>query len=379
MRRRDFMTILAGAGAYPLSAGAEQRALPLIGLLSPFSRADAEVWHQAFRQGLRDLGRVEGAHVRIEYRYAEGRSERLPELVTELIDLKVDVIVTSVTPDALVAARATKTIPIVMAAPGDPLLTGLVPSLARPGGNITGLSQMLTELAEKRLELLKEAAPATSRVAVLWNPRDNISALVWEKIQLPAQQLGLDLHSLEVHNRDQLENAFTTGNRANALMALPAPIFVVNEKRIADFAVKNHFPSIFHLPEFVHVGGLLAYGPDRADLFRRAATYVDKILRGAKPGDLPIEQPTNPASTSPRALALFSYSCPTISHIFGDDPVTVLTVGWQLRKPLLRRWLVHPNVSDEPRDCDSYARVPEDLREGQLDYLGSSSRADSSV
>jgi ABC-type uncharacterized transport system substrate-binding protein len=135
MRRRDFMTILAGAGAYPLSAGAEQRALPLIGLLSPFSRADAEVWHQAFRQGLRDLGRVEGAHVRVEYRYAEGRSERLPELVTELIDLKVDVIVTSVTPDALVAARATKTIPIVMAAPGDPLLTGLVPSLARPGGN----------------------------------------------------------------------------------------------------------------------------------------------------------------------------------------------------------------------------------------------------
>jgi putative ABC transport system substrate-binding protein len=301
MRRRELVILLGGLTAYPLTnrvnaQGVRRgRTAPfVVGLTSPFFSADAELWHQAFRQGLRDLGWVEGTNITIEYRYAGGRSEILPGLVRELIDLKVDVIVASVTPDALVAVNATKTIPIVMAAPGDPVATGLVAGLARPGGNATGLSQMLIDLAGKRLELLKEIAPGISRIGVLLNPEDDISKLAWEVIQLPARQLGLDLHALEAADNDQLEAALAKAVEANdtAIMALPSPIFVVNEKRIADFALKHRLPSAFHLPEFVQVGGLMAYGPDRADLFRRAATYVDKILKGANPGDLPIEQPT---------------------------------------------------------------------------------------
>jgi putative tryptophan/tyrosine transport system substrate-binding protein len=181
-----------------------------------------------------------------------------------------------------------------MASPGDPVATGLVGSLARPGGNVTGLMQISTDLAAKRLQLLKEIAPGISRVAVLWNPPDRISALTWREIQGPAQQLGLTLHSLEVQRADQFDAVFVEAIAAHnhALIALPTPLFVVNAKRIADFALMNRLPSMFHLPEFVQAGGLLSYGPDRADLFRRAAAYVDKILKGAKPGDLPIEQPT---------------------------------------------------------------------------------------
>jgi putative ABC transport system substrate-binding protein len=296
VRRRDFITFLAGSiVGWPSVVRAQQKAMPVIGLLSPFTRADTELWHQAFRLGLRDLGWVEGANLRLEYRYSEGRSERLPELVAELIDLKVDVILVAVTPDAHAAAKATKTISIVMASPGDPVATGLVASLARPGGNVTGLTQIATDLAAKRLQLLKDVAPGSiSRVAVLWSPQDRISILTWQEIQLPARQLGLDLHSLEVVSGDQFQTAFAAviAAKDGAIMALPGPVFVMNEKRIADFATENHLPSIFHLPEFPRVGGLLSYGPDRTDLFRRAATYVDKILKGANPGDLPVEQPT---------------------------------------------------------------------------------------
>ena len=295
MRRRDFITLMGSAiAARPVGATAQQRKVPIIGLLSPFSRADNEEWHQAFRRGLRELGWDDGANVRFEYRYADGRSERLPELAAELVKLKVDVIVVAVATDALAAAKATKTIPIVMAATGDPVASGLIVSLARPGGNVTGLSQMATDLAAKRLELLKEAAPDVSRVAVLWNPQDMTSTLTWREIQLPARQLGIELRSLEVRRREELEDAFARAVSANvgAITAMPAPVFVESEKRIADFSILNHLPSMFHLPEFVRVGGLLSYGPDRSDLFRRAASYVDKILKGANPSDLPVEQPT---------------------------------------------------------------------------------------
>jgi putative tryptophan/tyrosine transport system substrate-binding protein len=294
MRRRDLMLMLGGSLAVPRTLRAQQKPMPVIGLLSPFSRADTELWHQAFRQGLRDLGWIEGVNVGIEYRFAEARMERLPELVSDLIKLKVDAIIVSVTPDALVAAKATKTIPIVMVSPGDPIATGLIASLARPGGNVTGMSQMLTELVGKRLELLKDVAPSISRVAVLWNPRDPISTLAWRELQAPARQLEIDLYSLEVQSSDQFEAAFASaiGADVGAIMAMPSPIFVDNERRIADFAAANRLPSIFHLPEFVRVGGLLSYGPDRSDLFRRAASYVDKILKGANPADLPVEQPT---------------------------------------------------------------------------------------
>jgi putative tryptophan/tyrosine transport system substrate-binding protein len=301
MRRRELILGLSALVALRLfareaaqGARAAGDAPAVIGLLAPFTRADTELWHRAFRQGLHDLGWVEGGNIRFEYRYADGQVDRLPELVAELINLKVDVIVTAVTPDALAAAKATKTIPIVMAATGDPVTTGLIASLARPGGNVTGLTQIQTDLSAKRLQLLKEIAPGISRIAALWNPQDAISSLARQEIESAARHLAVELHSLEVRSSDELTTAFASAADAHddALMVLPSPIFVVNEQRIADFAAKHRLPSMFHLREFVQAGGLLAYGPDRADLFRRAASYVDKILKGANPADLPVKQPT---------------------------------------------------------------------------------------
>jgi putative ABC transport system substrate-binding protein len=296
MRRREFITVLGGAvAAWPLAARAQTPAeTPKIGLLSPFSPSATALWHQAFRQGLRDLGWVEGKNVSIEYRYAEGRSDRLPGLAADLVRLKVDIIVAAVTTDAVAAKNATAAIPIVMASAGDPVASGLVESLARPGGNITGLSQIAAELAGKRLELLKEMVPELSRVAVLWNPQSPASTLSWKEIQLPARQLGVQLHSLEARSPNDFDKAFqdATRARAGALAVMPNPVFADNLGRIADLAAKSRLPSIFHLREFADSGGLVAYGPDRSDMFRRAATYVDKILKGAKPADLPVEQPT---------------------------------------------------------------------------------------
>jgi putative ABC transport system substrate-binding protein len=296
MRRRDAIAATAGAAvAWPLRGGSQERGrLPRLGLLSPFSRSDTAQWHKAFRQGLRDLGWIEGTSVAIDYRYGDGRTERLDALVAELLVLPVDIIVVAVTPDALAARNATTQVPIVMASAGDPVAAGLVASLARPGGNVTGLSQMAADLVGKRLELLRAVAPRIDRVAVLWNPRDKISTLSWQEIQRPARQLGVALQSLEVRGPDDFDPAFAAavGADADAVIALPAPLFVANEQRIAEFAASRRLPSAFHLPEFVRFGGLLSYGPDRSDLFRRAATYVDQILKGAKPGELPIQQPT---------------------------------------------------------------------------------------
>jgi ABC-type uncharacterized transport system substrate-binding protein len=294
VKRREFVVNLTGAAIItPLALGASA-AQVVIGLLSPFTQAEVEPWHQAFRKGLRDLGWIEGANIRLEFRNADGHSERLPELVRELIDLKPDALLVAVTPDGLAAANATKTIPIVMASPGDPVASGLIASISRPGGNVTGLTQMSTDLDGKRLQLLKEIAPNVARLAVLWNPEDTISALTWQQLHPPAQQLGFELHPFEVRSVDEFDAAFASAAAAKvaALMTAPGPVFVVNAKRITDFALAQRIPSVFHLPEFVRAGGLLSYGPDRADLFRRAATYVDKILKGANPADLPVEQPT---------------------------------------------------------------------------------------
>jgi putative ABC transport system substrate-binding protein len=279
----------------PLAADAQQGAkVPRIGLLSPFSPSATALWHQAFRQGLRDLGWVEGKNISIEYRYAEGRNDRLPDLAADLVRLKVDIIVAAVNTDALAAKHATRAIPIVMASAGDPVAGGLVESLARPGGNITGLSQIAPEMAGKRLELLKEIVPKLSRVAALWNPQGTTSPLSWKELQLPARELGVQLHSLEARSSNDFAKAFedATRARAGALAVMPDPLFAGNLKRIADLAVKSRLPSIFHLREFADLGGLMAYGPDRSDMFRRAATFVDKILKGAKPAELPVEQPT---------------------------------------------------------------------------------------
>jgi len=285
---------LAWTGAVFAQSKQAPAKVPRIGLLSPSSPSDAAPWHEAFRQGLRDRGWVEGKNINIEYRYAEGRNDRLPDLASDLVRLKVDVIVASASPDALAAQKATKAIPIVVTAAGDPVATGLVESLARPGGNITGLSQMAVELVGKRLELLKEMVPKLSRVAVLWNPQAVASTLGWKELQLPARQLGIQLHSLEVRSPNEFDQAFeaATRARAGALFILPDPLIFTNLKRIADHATKSRLPSVFQTSVFADAGGLVTYGPDRADLYRRAATYVDKILKGAKPGDLPIEQPT---------------------------------------------------------------------------------------
>ena len=230
----------------------------------------------------------------IEYRYANGESAHLADLAADLVRLNVDIIVASVNTDALVAKKVTRTIPIVMASAGDPVATGLVETLARPGGNITGLSQMAPEMAGKRLQLLQEIVLKLSRVAVLWNPQGKTSTLNWKEIQPPARQLGLKLHSLEARSFNDFDKMFEDATRvlAGALAIMPDQLFAANLKRIADLAVKSRLPSIFHLSEFADSGGLVAYGPDRSDQFRRAATYVDKILKGAKPAELPIEQPT---------------------------------------------------------------------------------------
>ncbi len=280
---------LAWAGAVRAQAPAKVRR---IGLLSSVSSSDAALWHQAFRLGLRDRGWVEGKNISFEYRYTEGNSDRFPEFATDLVRLKVDVIVASTSPAAFAAQKASKVIPIVMAASGDPVAIGLVASLARPGGNITGLSQMAFELGGKRLELLKEMVPKLSRVAVLWNPQSAASTLSWKELQLPARQLGIELHSLEVRSANDLDKAFedATKVRAGALFLTPDP--VINSKRTAGLAVKNRLPSIYQWSEFADAGGLLTYGPDRTDMYRRAATFVDKILKGAKPADIPVEQPT---------------------------------------------------------------------------------------
>ena len=294
MRKSSCLTLGALLIALCGSAGAQQaKKVPRIGLLSPFTPADAAHWHEAFRQGLRDHGWIEGKNIGIEYRYAEGKNDRLPDLVADLLRLKIDVIVASVATDALVAKKATKTIPIVMASAGDPIASGLVNSLARPGGNITGLSQIAPELAGKRLELLKEVVPKLSRVAVLWRPEGASSPLAWEESQAPARALGLQLHSMEARSTNDFDKGFEEAAKAHAgaLAVLPDPLFAGNLKRIADLAAKGRLPSIFHLGEFADVGGLMTYGPDRSDMFRRAATYVDKILKGTKPADLPVEQP----------------------------------------------------------------------------------------
>jgi len=295
MKRRDFIVLVAGATAWNHAARGQQPAsVRRIGLLSPFSPTDALLWNKALLRGLRDVGWVDGKNLSIEYRYAAGKKERLPALVSDLVRQKVDIIVTTVTVDTLTAKNATAEIPIVMVAVGDPVAVGIVKSLARPGGNITGLSQMTPDLTGKRLELLKEIVPNVSAVAVLFNPDDQLSILDWKEARRSAQTLGIEFHSLEVRSTDDLDKVLNEAakSRVDALVIMPAPVLFENLKRIADFALQNHLPTTFHLREFADVGGLVSYGVDRSDLFRRAAAYVDKILKGASPADLPIEQPT---------------------------------------------------------------------------------------
>jgi len=291
------VSITVGATLFALcvSVGAEQpKKISRIGLLSNLSASNTTAWEQAFRHGLSELGWIEGKNITIEYRYSSGRNERLRELAAQLVHLKVDVIVTSISPETEAAKNATKKIPIVMASVGDPVGSGFVVSLAHPGGNITGLTNLAPQLSGKRLELLKETVPNLTRVAVIWDPDTPISSLAWKESHAPARALGLQLYSMEVRSANEFDEAFANATRARvgAVSIGPNTPVAGNQKRVAEVAVKYRLASIWQLSEFIDVGGLMAYGPDRSDLFRRAAAYVDKILKGRLPADLPVEQPT---------------------------------------------------------------------------------------
>jgi putative tryptophan/tyrosine transport system substrate-binding protein len=296
MNRRTLISALGGTAAvWPSIARAQQTAgTARIGVVSPFSPSGSAVWHEALRGGLADLGWVEGGNLQVDYRFANGDSARLPELVADLLRLNPNLLVTEVTEATFAAKRATSTISIVMVAVGDPVSVGLVQSLARPGGNVTGLSQNIVESAGKRLEMLKQAAPSLVDVLVLANPTDDNSTLNQREVETSARRLGLQVHSIETTSAEALNKALAgeIDVRVRGLFVVPSPLFVVNLKLIAAFALRHRLPSIFHLSEFVRAGGLLAYGPDRNDIFRRTATYVDKILHGAKPAELPVQQPT---------------------------------------------------------------------------------------
>lgn len=278
-----------------LSAGAQQsNKIPRIGFLSALFPTTNPARIEAFRQGLRDVGYVEGKNIIIEYRYAERKFDRLPALATELVRLKVDVIVTSASQETRAAKEATNTIPIVMTNVGDPVETGFVASLARPGDNITGLSTLSRELSGKRLELLKEIIPKLTRVAVLGNSTSPGNADTLKELEVAAQALKLQLQYLDVLSVNDIETAFRAvgKERADAVIVLSGSILTSQRRQIIDLAVKSRLPASYARPEFVESGGLMTYGVSLIDNFRRAASYVDKILKGAKPGDLPVEQPT---------------------------------------------------------------------------------------
>ena len=270
-----------------------RRKIPRVGFLVASTANAQSNRTESFRRGLREIGYVEGQNIIIEHRYADGSPDRLPDLAAEFVRLKVDVIVTQNTSVARAASNATKTIPIVMADGADPVTNGLVASLARPGGNVTGLTNAATDLAVKRLELLKEIFPKLTRVAVLPDPR---SMRVLKELQAAAPSLQIQLHIMDVRVADDLEKAFETAAnaRVGALTLTPDPtgLFNANQQRIFTLAVKKRLPTIYPFSEWANAGGLMSYAADQIESYRRAAVYVDKILKGAKPADLPVEQPT---------------------------------------------------------------------------------------
>jgi putative ABC transport system substrate-binding protein len=289
------LTLTIGLLVAPLAAEARQLGKPpRIGFLSPLpSDAPATSRNlEAFRQGLRELGYSEGQHLTLEYR--EAPPDRLAEHAAELVRLPVDVLVTWTTPAIQAAQQATTTIPIVMAASGDPIRTGFVASLARPGGNITGLTIRSAELSAKRLELLTQLVPGLARVAVLWNPANPAMVLEWQETQAAARRWGVQVQSLEIRGSHEFARAFAAAIRehAQALYFTAEALFVTHLPQILDFVARIRLPTSFHRREFVEAGGLMTYGVNLPNLFRRAATYVDKILKGANPAELPVEQPT---------------------------------------------------------------------------------------
>jgi putative tryptophan/tyrosine transport system substrate-binding protein len=294
MKRRAFISLLGGAAAWPLAASAQQAGtLPTIGFFSPNSRSAANPWTAAFVQRLRELGWSDKQTIAIVYRYSEGEPERVADFVAEFVRLKVDVIVTHGEPNIVAAKQATSVIPIVFAVAADPIGTGLVASLPKPGGNITGLSLQMPDLGGKRLELLREAVPSLRRLAILANLGHSPNVLEMGEVQAATRALGLDTVVLDVRRAEEIAPAFETLKAsADGLYICASPLVNTNRVRINTWALTARLPSVHSFREPVDAGALMSYGPNFSDLFRRAAEYVDKILRGAKPGDIPVEQPT---------------------------------------------------------------------------------------
>jgi ABC-type uncharacterized transport system substrate-binding protein len=294
MKRREFITLLGGAAAaWPLAARGQQPAkLPSVGYLGSATPATQGQWAAAFVQRLRELGWIEGRTIAVEYRWAEGRDQRAAEIAAEFVQRKVDVIVTSGTSMVLAAKQATSVIPIVFTATGDPVSTGLITSLARPGGNITGLSNQLPDLVGKRLDLLREVVPGLGRLALLANVGNPVIMLEIGHVQAAARTLGLEVIPLEIRRGEDIVPAFEAlKGRAQALYVCGEPLVTTNRVRINTLALAARLPIMHSVREYVEAGGLMSYGPNFPDLWRRAADYVDKILHGAKPADIPVEQP----------------------------------------------------------------------------------------
>jgi putative ABC transport system substrate-binding protein len=296
MKRREFISLVGAAAAWPLAARAQQVGkTPQIGYLGVSSPSLEPHYVEAFRQKLRELGHVEGKNIAIEYRWAEGQDDRLPNLASELVRLKPDVIVTTGTPGAVAAMQATKTIPIVMASSADPVGSGLVASLARPGGNVTGFTILGPELEGKRLELLKQAVPGLSQLAVLWNPSNPGIVSYFETVKNAGRALQISLGPVvEIRRSDELDSAFTAiaSARPHALVVIADRFLLSHRKQIVEFAAVKRLPTMYPYREYVDAGGLMSYAPSNIELFLGTAIYVDKILKGAKPGDLPIQEPT---------------------------------------------------------------------------------------
>ena len=293
MRRRDFIMLIGSAAAWPLAARAQQPPnLPVIGYLGASTPATESQWSAAFLQRLNELGWIAGQNVLLEYRWGEGRNERYAEIAAEFVKLKVDVIITSGTPTVVAAKQATSVIPIVFASVGNPVGTGLVASLARPGGNATGLSSQMSDTASKRVELLREIIPSLRRLAILGDIGNALSMLEMAEVQAAAHTLGMETTKVEIQRAEDIEPGITTlRSRVDALYVCLGPLMNSNSTRIGRKALSAQLPTMYGSKFFVAAGGLMSYGVNFPDQFRRAADYVDKILRGTKPGDLPVAQP----------------------------------------------------------------------------------------
>jgi ABC-type uncharacterized transport system substrate-binding protein len=294
MRRREFITLFGGAAAvWPVAALAQQAKLPIIGFMGESTPEGQRQWVAAFVQRLSERGWTEGRNITIEYRWAEGRNERFAEIVAELVRLKIDVIVTQGTPAVLAAKQATSSIPVVFAIAGNPVANGLVASLARPGGNVTGLTNQSADLAGKRIELLRDITPRLRRLAIMANVDNPSVVLDVREVRAAAETLGLDVVSADIRRASDIVGAFSAlAGRADALYVAGDPLVTTNRARLAIWAASVRMPTMHPNRENIEAGGLMSYGPNLPDLHRRAADFVDKILRGTKPTDLPVEQPT---------------------------------------------------------------------------------------